>query len=204
MKPETQLWQEKRFDDLYTNFPDPWGCEKNVSSFSNSLFAFILHMSDKKYKRILDIGCGKGAKTHFLFRMLNPLSITGIDVSKVAIQDAREKNKNTSIDFIVKDVSKDEMETLGKFDLVVCSEILWYVCEDVYKVMLKIQSMLSEDGVLAIQQFFPVPQNFYNEYINGMEEFNKLMNQNWEQKRMVVSTEPSGLVLFGTYKRKEA
>ena len=79
------------------------------------------------FNNILDVGCGKGAFTHLLKKENN--QVTGIDVSKTAIQ--RAKAKYADISFSCVDLTKDSFKKMAFFkkhyDLIVFMEILSYL-----------------------------------------------------------------------------
>lgn len=91
------------------------------------------------FNRILDIGCGKGALTHFLKKRNN--HVTAVDISETAINTARERYPD--IEFYPLNVSN--LEEFKKFflkktfDLVFISEVLSYLenWEEVLQIVAK-------------------------------------------------------------------
>jgi SAM-dependent methyltransferase len=74
-------------------------------------------------KRVLDMGCGKGAFTSLLVRPGR--EVVGVDISPTAIEKARERVPEA--DFRVGTTDDVEAVAPGPFDLVVAMEILSYV-----------------------------------------------------------------------------
>lgn len=79
--------------------------------------------SDKNNLRILDIGCGSGNISIVIANKIKNSNVIGIDVSELAISNA-EKNKtalceNNNVSFLLVDILKDKLESLGRFDVIV-------------------------------------------------------------------------------------
>jgi SAM-dependent methyltransferase len=168
---QTEYWLEGKFNELYKDIIDPWGCVAGGDSIYNNMF---MNLIDKYYyKSVLEIGCGLGAfisKFNVLIKKLY-----GVDISEVAIGKA--KLNYPMIQFEVKDVINDEFENMGKFDLIVINEVIWYLAKDINTVLIKIQKLLNDNGIVAIKQYFPYDQKYYTECIQGHEGFEKIVQQ---------------------------
>ena len=83
----------------------------------------IADVKDKGKLKILDIGVGSGNISLALLMNLPDVSITGIDISSKALETARINSITHSlenrIDLIQFDILSDNINTLGKFDIVV-------------------------------------------------------------------------------------
>ena len=79
----------------------------------------------RRFSRILDVGCGKGAFTRLLKTPDN--DVLGIDVSETAVAVARDRYRN--VEFRQVDLAAGPLdETVGSgFDLLVCLETLSYL-----------------------------------------------------------------------------
>lgn len=152
-----KLWQKRRFDDLYRLYPDPWGCKANVESAENEIL--LAMMKKYKFETILDVGCGCGALTEKIAKKTKA-HVVGIDCEE-AIKNAKGKAKYQVGNII-------NYPTSEKYDCVIMSEVLWYIAENFEKVIEKIKQILSTNGYLVIKQYFPLKQNLYREYIDGM------------------------------------
>jgi len=72
------------------------------SQYANKRLSDIaLAIVNFKGKRILELGCGDGTYTKELFDRGEPLSISAIDLSKKAIEIAREKYSDERITFVI-------------------------------------------------------------------------------------------------------
>ena len=83
----------------------------------------IEDISGKDKLRMLDVGCGSGNISLVLANKLSQAEVLGIDISEAALNNA-EKNKNSfnfngNVTFLKTDILHDNIEHLGKFDLVV-------------------------------------------------------------------------------------
>ena len=89
--------------------------------YYDALNISLIKYIPKDSKSILDIGCGSGALGKFIKENINPkASITGITYSENEAVTARERLNSV----IVADLNTFDFNTLGKFDLIICSHIL--------------------------------------------------------------------------------
>ena len=86
---------------------------------------FLLEMlSDRRYERALEIGCGVGAFTRELSRLVG--GGVALDVSEQAVAEAVREG-GTPLQFRVADVMKFPMREEGPWDLIVVSDTMPYV-----------------------------------------------------------------------------
>jgi SAM-dependent methyltransferase len=157
------------FEGMYRDFDDPWDCAKHASELRRDISLLML-LRDRRYARILDIGCGLGAFTERL-RLANgqPCSVLGLDVSDTAIAKAGERYPDCR--FQVLDVNQEPLPLVdGGHDLILISEVLWYVLPRLGELMAGIRAALAPDGVLFIQQFYPQKQSFGIDYLRSPDE----------------------------------
>lgn len=100
---------------------------KKISSFINVL---------KNSNSIADLGCGSGELSYFMQKEYNTFKILGLETSKTAIKVASFLYENENIKFSLID-QDDDLKSLGKFDLVICSQVLEHF-KDPYKIIDKI------------------------------------------------------------------
>ena len=207
-----QLWLDGKFEDIYVKEEDPWGCLKQANQFNNRLFVemMFLFTTAKPFNRILDIGCGLGGLSDLIRMWAGGNSVLGVDTSLTAVNKAQSRYQQC--DFLQWNILTDPSEILydrqygDRFDLIVMSEVLWYVCQKMDFVLEKIKTeLLSGKGNFAIHQYFPEDQKYLCEYIDGMMEFELIMKQHKFQtiKRITISTE-TGPVLLGLYRMEES
>ena len=122
----------------------------------------ILSWYGKKGGRILDIGCSGGL--HALELAKRGYSVTGMDVETSAIEVARRRSADAGLkaDFFVVDLEKNDLEGLGRFNLVYSlGNVISHIPKKALAAVLrKIRSCLAVDGIfvfdiLAIGDTFP-------------------------------------------------
>jgi len=107
--------------------------------------------------RVLDVGCGSGAKTASLATWTSA-SILGIDVNEAAIADARARHAMERVRFLAADVT-DPMALVERFDVINMSAILTCVIprESRDRVLQSCSQLLTPDGLLVIADFLQSP-----------------------------------------------
>ncbi|GAH69567.1 unnamed protein product, partial [marine sediment metagenome] len=116
-----------KFEDMYQNEKtdyDSW-LQSDLRDYGYQLSLAILNQYN--FNKILDIGCGKGLFTSLLKKKNN--EVVGIDVSLTAVKKAMRSYPD--IDFQCFNVNRKYyiriFEEYGKFDLIVCKEVLSYM-----------------------------------------------------------------------------
>ncbi|MDD3679430.1 MAG: methyltransferase domain-containing protein [Candidatus Shapirobacteria bacterium] len=103
----------------------------------------------KKNSMILDAGCGEGNISLILAKKNN--NITGIDISKKAINTAKKKAKILGLEkrtkFFVRDIHNFKLKE--KFDFVVCVEVLEHIENDSQTIK-NISNHIKKFGLLII------------------------------------------------------
>lgn len=182
------------FEGMYTGVQDPWGCDAEVVGLSNKLFLeLICHR--RQYRSILDIGCGLGGFTNLLRYRNEGCAIIGADVAPTAVLKARVAYPE--IGFKVLNVLTDTIE--GKYDLIVLSEVLWYLLDDLPGVFNKLSDALEQGGCLGIKQYFPFVQKFGVDKLNGLDGLLKFVRESTSLRvteQVVRHNPPDGLVLM--------
>ncbi len=133
------------FNLLYSIRKDPFNVSK--SKYELRKREIILNFISKKSpKNALDIGCGTGILTSFF--ALHCQRITAVDFSQKAISIAKCNCKNNlNINFVIADIRKFESEE--KFDLFICSEILYYMnSKDIDFTMRKVKRLAEPEAWL--------------------------------------------------------
>jgi len=159
-----------KFEDMYRESDQiPWHQNKTSFDLHADMDICALKRLDKKgkFKNILDIGCGMGYFSDRIRKEVFPetdIDLISSDISKTAILSA---NKNfNDIDFITLDIMKDDISRFAnKFDLIIFRELLWYVCSDIDDFTKRILSMLKDNGIIYLSQWFPDHEKFYGQEI---------------------------------------
>jgi len=118
------------FEGLYKNVDDPWSQSRNdhVNDSRRSLAINWCNRLREQYDatRVIEFGCGFGHLSNAL-RKQN-FSVVGVDISKTAIEKAREINSNTI--FVQCALSEFDKVELFDADIYLMAEITWYVLDD--------------------------------------------------------------------------
>ena len=108
------------FDALYAENPDPWDFE--TSAYERDKYdATIAALQDKHFATGLELGCSIGVLTHRLAEHVDDL--LSIDVAEVALEQARRRTPG--VRFERREIPEEFPG--GHFDLVVASEVLYYL-----------------------------------------------------------------------------
>jgi SAM-dependent methyltransferase len=135
------------FESLYAESPDPWGFETSPyerKKYERTLG--ILARRQRSYHRALEVGSSIGVFT----AMLAPLcdELLAVDVSERAVAAARERLKNFP-HVHVERLTLPEETPEGTFDLVVASEVLYYLPkDDMLAALWRFEEVLAPGGTL--------------------------------------------------------
>ena len=114
------------FEDLYARSRDPWGFE--TSEYERRKYARTLEvLGDRRFRRALEVGSSIGVFT----AMLAPLcdELLAVDTSERAVAEAR-KRLSGSTHVRVERRTMPEETPEGTFDLIVVSEVLYYLPQE--------------------------------------------------------------------------
>lgn len=157
------------FDGLYENEINPWGQDgkderlgKYYTYSRNNIVEKINNY--KKYKNMLEIGCGLGYVVDF-FNQNSNLICDGADISSIAIEKSRQNFSNYA--FIHFDVQADNLELHHKYDVVVLNQVLWYVLEKFENVFENVFNILNKGGTFIISQSFLESQGYGKDIVDG-------------------------------------
>ena len=139
------------FELKYRDRVDPWSARTANDADIYGPMMEWLQRARAKYRHALDVGCGEGLFTARLARIAE--RVTGVDVSQTAIARAQSIAPG-NVEFDVMDLIGQDMPESkpdAGFDLIVCSQVLYYYSpEQLGDVLPRLSSMLSADGLLLI------------------------------------------------------
>ncbi|MGH3029870.1 MAG: class I SAM-dependent methyltransferase [Gaiellaceae bacterium] len=121
-KLDGERFGEHYFEALFAARTDPWAYE---SDYEVRKYAQTLSLLPPGAARAtaLEIGCAEGHFTERLARFVR--SLVAADIAPTAIQRARKRCRHLdNVDFVQVDLFTDDLP--GAFDLIVCSEILYF------------------------------------------------------------------------------
>lgn len=111
------------FERLYAASADPW--DYNSSEYERGKYAATLAALDgRRYARALEVGCSIGAFTELLADRC--AALTALDFSARAVALARARLREHAHVSLL-EASFPEQAPTGRWDLVVCSEVLYYL-----------------------------------------------------------------------------
>jgi len=112
--------------------------------------AMVEHYKLKPGDRILDVGCGKGFLLYDFTKVMPGIEIVGIDISRYAIENAKEEVK----DFLQMGNAKKLPFEDNSFDLVVSITTLHNLyCNDLYKALKEIERVCKKDKYLCVESY---------------------------------------------------
>jgi SAM-dependent methyltransferase len=185
------------FEAFYKNESDPWG-QKGTDGRLNEYYDFSrsnliniigsLVKSEEKTIDILEVGCGLGYVLSKLSAGLPAnVKVAGMDISKTAIKKA--KSLFPSLEFIVGDICSKHLKVKHKYDIVIMSQILWYILEKLPQVFTNINSLLKNDGFLIFLNAFLKEQKYGKEIIDGFDGLVKYICLNYFGKYTIIKAE---------------
>ena len=168
------------FEEMYQNIDDPWhhgdatGIQYDLALYLIGRFRICAGGG-----LVLDFGCGKGAFTVRLKQQMPNAHILGVDIAPTAIKKAKQKYGYLGIEFETIDIQKEYKNIAEKFDLIVMSQLMWYILPNFRAIVNHLgNEVLKDDGHLLVNQAFykPEEQKYGKEIVSTVEEMLKLVN----------------------------
>ena len=158
------------FDGLYSHDDNPWDQSGDIGEMGNYYHhnrnRLITQLKKLNPQYLLEVGCGLGYSTKILQKAFPSTAITGMDVSHIAIRKAPILFPD--LNFIQGDICSSQTLPLIKYDIIILSQLLWYVLENLDLVFENCHSLLQPEGVLIISQsFMKTPQKYGAHICNG-------------------------------------
>lgn len=128
--PLRRWWRRRRltvaaFEQFYAKEHDPFGFDRNP--YEAGKFAHLIEALDgRRYGRALEIGCSIGSFTEKLADVCD--EVVGTDISQIAVDRTRERLQGKSNVRIERMTFPVELPQ-GTFDLIVCSDVLYYLSD---------------------------------------------------------------------------
>src|SRR5215213_7823909 len=132
------------FEDIYAQSLDPFNYE--TSSYERDKYKRTLEiLPHGRYHRALEVGCSIGVFTGMLAPLCDEL--VAVDIAETAVAVTRERVANLP-NVCVERRTLPEETPEGPFDLIVASEVLYYLPRDMVLVALRrFENILAPGGV---------------------------------------------------------
>jgi SAM-dependent methyltransferase len=147
------------FEDLYQRDADPWRFATSAyerQKYERTLAA--LGPADRRFRRALEAGCSIGVFTALLAPRCDEL--LALDASPTAVLRARERVGDFEHVRVMQRTLPEELPS-GPFDLIVCSEILYYWSADLLRELLDaLEAELAPGGSLLAVHWRPVTETY--------------------------------------------
>lgn len=162
------------FEEMYRRIEDPWHIGDATEIQYDIILALLAHYRIcESGGEILDLGCGKGSFTARLRKFRPEARIRAVDISRTAIEKARSQYGSVDIDFSVMDIQTGLERFDCAFDLVILSQMVWYILPRFQEIADRIfTSVLRGGGFLMINQAFykPEEQRYGKEIISTVDD----------------------------------
>ena len=199
--------------DFYNQYHQKNNPYVKIIGDGNFTYAFVLPVingavTDWNRTRVLDVGCGVGPLS--LYCAKKGAEVVGVDISKRAVAIATGAAKHwqmKKVTFMQGDVTKMQ-KTLGKFDLIICNEVVEHVADDV-ALLKSIHSLLKPGGALMLAT--PSSENWLRRNhwlkkhddevghlrIYSIDDIQALFtHQPWEIEQLIIKEGPVRKILF--------
>jgi 2-polyprenyl-3-methyl-5-hydroxy-6-metoxy-1,4-benzoquinol methylase len=113
--------------------------------------------------KAIELGCGTGPLVRWLAE--KKYEVTGIDISKTAIQMAKEQSGEYNCQYFVNDICTMDIQELGKYDLCIDGHFLHCITsqDDRKNVFNRIRQILNPGGIFVLMSMcFPVNQSRFS------------------------------------------
>jgi 2-polyprenyl-6-hydroxyphenyl methylase/3-demethylubiquinone-9 3-methyltransferase len=119
----------EKFDRVSQTWWDPKGEMGTLHTINPLRIKFITEGLTIRNPKILDVGCGGGILSEAL--AITGAQVTGIDLSQVSLQVAKEhaQNHRLKIEYRFESVEEVARKHAGNFDVITCMEMLEHVPE---------------------------------------------------------------------------
>lgn len=148
--------KEEYFEKVYASF---WHNQVKKYGYTQYEDFALKSILKNKPKTAFEVGIGTGWPMAVALSKEKNVQISGCDISKSLIEEARENLKDAELyvgELFDLDIKK-------KFDLVYCFRTSWYI-KDFYKMLMQMSDMTNEGGMI----FFDIFDKFSIQYIKHL------------------------------------
>jgi SAM-dependent methyltransferase len=157
------------FEEMYRDFADPWHQttrERFASEKAAALNLLARLGVEFGIQRVVELGCGLG---HFTAKIARAgFDVTGLDVSETAIGKARATHPDITFE-VARFNQFDRLKAL-KPDVIVMSEITWYVLDDLRAFLAFIRKELPKAFLIHLLMTYPEgTQKYGQEFFTNLD-----------------------------------
>ncbi|MGI8649819.1 MAG: class I SAM-dependent DNA methyltransferase [Rubrobacter sp.] len=184
------------FERLYAEHPDPWGFE--TSDYESRKYGRTLAaLGGRGFENALEVGCSIGVFTGLLAGRCEAL--LAVDASERAVEAARRRltdERHVRVERATLPEETPEGDFDRKFDLIVASEVLYYLPEETMLATLgRLEDALSPGGLFVIVHWREETRTYP---LQG-DEVHRLVRENTSLRHLRHEAEPE--YLLDVYKR---
>ena len=180
------------FEALYQNEDEPWAQsgdgERMAAYYAWSRDRLVNLLVGFSPNSVLEIGCGLGYVTDQIGQAILSAEVEGLDISPTAVQKARDlfpQNK-----FLQGDICSADFSLTRSYDVVILSQILWYVIEAFPTTLANCDALLESGGRLVFSTaFLKTPQRYGAGIVNGFEGLTAYLTENLPDSLFIESTD---------------
>jgi 2-polyprenyl-3-methyl-5-hydroxy-6-metoxy-1,4-benzoquinol methylase len=139
------------YDQVWTHFGDLDAASPAAFHRRRQLLGLVRRHAPSA-RRLLEVGCGQGALLETLSLELPSALLHGADVSPAALARARSACRDADLfllDLAGIDFDGEQQRRFGRFDLVICSEVLEHLADDALALS-RIAKLLEPGGHLIV------------------------------------------------------
>jgi SAM-dependent methyltransferase len=169
--------QRLSFDLVFKASKDPWSYQD--SAYEAKKREDLLHSLPSDFGLLLEIGSADGHNLMAIEALHPDTRLVGIDISNEAIQRAKERSKGT-IDFqrAVPGISQKLKEQYGTFDVLVFSEMLYYIgSKSAWKELLTPMKTLLRPGTIVVAVHPTSDASLLHDRLGEILELEKVSNR---------------------------
>lgn len=164
-----------KFEEMYRKCPDPWYQDTKHFEYEYVCLVLLRISGHNSFKKILDIGCGKGRFTSMIKDEFQSAEVCGIDISETATNKAAAYYPN--IEFQTLDITKTPLD-YSKYDCIFMTEVIWYILPHLERLLSEINDGLKKsNGVFVLNNhlYQDSEQQYGREYVTTIETLLRIM-----------------------------
>jgi SAM-dependent methyltransferase len=169
-----------KFDDMYRKFLDPWHLLSNNKNNNNLNYEIIWNYCKQiKFKKLkpitLEIGCGYPQISSHLNKI--GFGSFGTDISKTVIDNSKIKFPEIKNNLYVSEFINFELYESINPDIIILSDISWYVLPDLKKFIKWFKSIKKPIYLVhSLAVYEKNKQKYGNKYFDDLDSIKKYFN----------------------------